>query len=117
MDGAHNLDGARTLAAHARATGVHPHLLFSAMGDKDLAGMARTLKTMAPASVTLVRGENPRYASAQALQAAWGADLEVLDIPTAAARLAQPGPGPRLVCGSLYFIGDLLTTLGINPHI
>jgi dihydrofolate synthase/folylpolyglutamate synthase len=124
MDGAHNLDGARSLAAHAVATGVKPHLLFSAMGDKDLTGMKAQLETMAPASVTLVRGENPRYATAEALRALWGAGLEVLDIPAAAGRLREPrretstcgGPaGPRLVCGSLYFIGDLLKALGIRP--
>jgi dihydrofolate synthase/folylpolyglutamate synthase len=121
MDGAHNLDGTRTLAAHARATGVHPHLLFSAMGDKDLTGMAEALLAMEPASITLVRGDNPRYASAATLRAVWGAELEVLDIPTAAARLlaTAPGPehaGPRLVCGSLYFIGDLLRELRIKPQ-
>ena len=116
MDGAHNLDGTRTLAAHARATGVHPHVYFSAMGDKDLTGMAGQLRTMAPASVTLVRGENVRYASAEALRAAWGADLEVLDLPGAADRLRLPADAPLLVCGSLYFIGDLLKTLGITPQ-
>jgi len=115
MDGAHNLDGARSLAAHARATGVRPHLFFSAMGDKDLAGMKGQLETMAPSSVTLVRGENPRYASAEALREAWGAGLEVLDIAAAAARLREPLAGRRLVCGSLYFIGDLLQALGIPP--
>jgi dihydrofolate synthase/folylpolyglutamate synthase len=115
MDGAHNLDGTRALAAHARATAVKPHVYFSAMGDKDLTGMAGHLRSMAPASVTLVRGANPRYASAEALRAVWGEDLPVLDIQEAAQRLRQPAPGPRLVCGSLYFIGDLLTALGITP--
>ena len=115
MDGAHNLDGARTLSAHAQATGVKPHIWFAAMGDKDLAGMARHLKAMAPASVTLVRGENPRYATAAALRAAWGEDLPVLDLQEAGRALRQSAPGPRLVCGSLYFIGDLLRTLAINP--
>jgi dihydrofolate synthase/folylpolyglutamate synthase len=115
MDGAHNLDGARSLAAHARGTGVKPHLLFSAMGDKDLTGMKAQLETMAPASVTLVRGDNPRYATAEALRALWGAQLDVLDIDTAAQRLRQRHPGVRLVCGSLYFIGDLLKALGIQP--
>jgi dihydrofolate synthase/folylpolyglutamate synthase len=115
MDGAHNLDGARSLAAHARATGMHPHLWFSAMGDKDLTGMKAELATLAPASVTLVRGTNPRYATAEALRQLWGVDLEVLDIATAAQRLSVPQPGCQLVCGSLYFIGDLLQALGITP--
>jgi len=69
---------------------------------------------MEPASVTLVRGDNPRYATAATLQALWGAGLEVLDIETAAQRLRQPSGSPRLVCGSLYFIGDLLRALGLR---
>ena len=116
MDGAHNLDGCRSLAAHAKATQVTPHLYFSAMADKDLAGMAAQLKTMAPATVTLVRGANERYASAEALRAVWGAGLEVLDPAAAALRLRQPSDRPRLVCGSLYFIGDLLQALDLHPH-
>jgi dihydrofolate synthase/folylpolyglutamate synthase len=116
MDGAHNPHGTRALAAHVRATKVRPHLWFSAMGDKDLAGMKAELATMEPASVTLVRGENPRYATAEVLRALWGAHLEVLDIPTAAQRLRKPSPAPRLVCGSLYFLGDLLRALGMSPR-
>jgi dihydrofolate synthase/folylpolyglutamate synthase len=116
MDGAHNLDGARALATHARATGVRPHLVFSAMGDKDLTGMRAQLMTMEPRSVTLVRGDNPRYATAEALRELWGAGLPVLDIDSAANRLREPQEGYRLVCGSLYFLGDLLRSLGLVPH-
>lgn len=116
VDGAHNLDGARRLAEHARATGVRPHLIFGAMGDKDLTGMRDALLTTAPASITLARGENPRYATEAALREVWGRELEVLDIAGTAARLRTPLGAPRLVCGSLYFIGDLLRTLGIDPR-
>ncbi|MDR3670807.1 MAG: Mur ligase family protein [Holophaga sp.] len=121
MDGAHNPDGARSLAAHARATGVKPHMMFSAMGDKDLTGIKAELRTMQPASITLVRGtSNPRYATAEVLRDLWGADREVVDMETAARRLREPNrtaplDAPRLVCGSLYFIGDLLKALGMGP--
>ena len=113
-DGAHNLDGARAIASHARACGVKPDIFFAAMGDKDISSMAEELRTMKPRSITLVKGENERYASKEALKAVWGADLEILDIEGAAARLRQPGDGPRLITGSLFFIGDLLRALGIN---
>jgi dihydrofolate synthase / folylpolyglutamate synthase len=115
MDGAHNPDGAWALSEHVRACDLRPHLLFGAMGDKDLAGMVDPLRGMRPLSVTLVRGENERYAGAEALRAAWGADLEVLDLPAAAARLREGVPGPRLVTGSLFLLGDLLRTLEIDP--
>lgn len=115
-DGAHNPDGALALAAHARACGLRPHLLFGAMADKDLAGMARALWTMDPLSVTLVRGQDGRYADAAALRAAWGADFQVLDTEQAARLVAHGRPEPVLVTGSLYLIGDLLARLGIHPE-
>lgn len=116
MDGAHNPDGARVLAAHARACGVRPHLFFGAMNDKDLAGVAAELRTMHPVSLTFLRGAHPRYAEAGQLREAWGEAAELLTLEAAALRLRQPAAGPRLVAGSLYLIGDLLKELGINPN-
>lgn len=116
-DGAHNPDGAEAAAAHIRACGVHPDLFFGVMADKDLAGMVAALRSAEPRSVTLVKGANERYAGDESLRRAWGADLPVLDLEGAARRLREPAEGPRLVTGSLFFIGDLLRTLGIAPQI
>jgi len=115
-DGAHNPDGARALAAHARACGVHPHVFFAVMGDKKFAEMAELLRSIEPRSITLVVGDDERYAGAEALHAVWGAEVPVLSMSEAAAVLRQPAEGPRLVTGSLYFIGDLLRTLGVRPQ-
>jgi len=116
VDGAHNPDGAATVARHALACGVRPHLFFGAMGDKDLPQMAATLKTMNPRFVTLVKGANERYASVEALRAAWGEDLPLLDIDALAARLRTPDADIRLVTGSLFMLGDLLRALGVVPQ-
>jgi dihydrofolate synthase/folylpolyglutamate synthase len=116
MDGAHNPDGARMLAAHARYCKVRPHLVFGAMKDKDLRGMAAELLAMEPAGLTFVKGEGERYASAQQLREAFGMDAEALSLPRAAARLRDPHAGPWLVAGSLYLLGDLLRELGIAPY-
>lgn len=116
MDGAHNPDGATVLARHVRASGVRPHLIFGAMGDKDLAGVVAELKAMGPLSVTLVRGGNERYASHEALCRAWGQELPLLDLPATARRLRQTEVKPRLVTGSLFLMGDLLRELGIDPY-
>ena len=70
-DGAHNRDGARVLARHARACGFRPHLFFGVMGDKDIKGIAAQLRTLDPLSVTLIKGEDPRYASREALRDVW----------------------------------------------
>ena len=122
MDGAHNPDGARALASHALRCGVWPHVLFGAMGDKDIAGVAAELLRMEPRSLAFVRGTEARYAAPGALRAAFGAkgtDAPVLDIKAAARRIAEhdaahPGE-PLLVTGSLYLLGDLLRELKIDP--
>ena len=116
-DGAHNLDGAQAAAQHIRACGVHPHLFFGVMADKDIQGMAAELRTTQPRSITLVKGGNERYANAEALHAAWGNDLPVIDLEEASLRLRKSAEGTRLITGSLFFIGDLLRTLGITPQI
>lgn len=116
MDGAHNPDGAQALARHARACGFHPHLLFGAMGDKDLTRVAQALATLEPASLAFVGGTGERYARPEALAEVWGQKAPMLDIPAAAAALREPSAGPRLVTGSLYLLGDLLRELRISPH-
>lgn len=116
MDGAHNPDGARALADHARACGVRPHLYFGAMGDKDLVGVARELWRMRPLSVTFVQGDAPRYARAQDLWEAWGLEAPMLTVRQASAQLRARTEAPRLVTGSLYLLGDLLRELGIQPY-
>ncbi len=116
IDGAHNPDGARMVARHARTCGVRPHLFFGAMADKDLGRMVHELRSMNPRSITLVKGENERYASGEALRAAWGEELPLLSIPQLAASLEEPADGLRLVTGSLFLLGDLLREMGLVPQ-
>lgn len=122
MDGAHNPDGAKALASHALRCGVWPHLLFGAMGDKDIAGVAAELTRMEPRSLAFVRGAEARYAAPGQLRAAFGpkgAGAPVLDVAAVAQRIrahdaAHPGE-VLLVTGSLYLLGDLLRELGLDP--
>ncbi|MBS1767358.1 MAG: hypothetical protein JST05_08165 [Acidobacteria bacterium] len=122
MDGAHNPDGAKALASHALRSSVWPHLLFGAMGDKDIAGVASELLRMEPRSLAFVRGGEARYANPSQLREPFGprgAKAPVLDLQAAAARIrahdaANPGE-PLLVTGSLYLLGDLLRELHIHP--
>ena len=116
IDGAHNPDGARTVALHAKVCSVRPHVFFGAMGDKDLPHMVAELRAMEPRSVTLVKGEDERYASEEALREAWGEDLPVLRIEELAVRLKQASDGTRLVTGSLFMLGDLLREMGVFPQ-
>lgn len=122
MDGAHNPDGAKALASHALRCGVRPHLLFGAMGDKDIAGVAAELLRTEPRSLAFARGTDTRYAAPGQLRPAFGmkgADAPVLDLAGAARRIrahdaAHPGEA-LLVTGSLYLLGDLLRELKIDP--
>jgi dihydrofolate synthase/folylpolyglutamate synthase len=122
MDGAHNPDGAKALASHALHCGVWPHVMFGAMGDKDIPSVAAELLRMEPRSLTFVRGREARYAAPGALRAAFGAkgaDAPVLDIRAAAQRIrehdaAHPGE-TLLVTGSLYMLGDLIRGLDLDP--
>ena len=114
MDGAHNPDGARALAEHAVACGVRPHLLFGAMGDKDLRGITTELRRIGLQSLCFVRGTEARYATAEQLGEAWGEAAPMLDLAAAAAMLRQHRDGLLLVTGSLYLLGDLLRELPID---
>jgi dihydrofolate synthase / folylpolyglutamate synthase len=115
LDGAHNPEGARALARHLR--GGPPHVLvFGAMADKDVAGMARHLFPRALA-VVLTRVAQERAASTRALARrigplARGARQEPT-VPRALARArALAGPqGQVVVAGSLFLVGEVLATL------
>ncbi|MBK8724809.1 MAG: bifunctional folylpolyglutamate synthase/dihydrofolate synthase [Holophagaceae bacterium] len=116
MDGAHNPHGAEALARHALACGLRPHLFVGSMGDKDLRGVAEALMRMRPLSLTFVRGDDPRYASLDALREAWGAPVAPgLDLARAVAALRTFHAEPVLITGSLYLLGDLLAALGVDP--
>jgi dihydrofolate synthase/folylpolyglutamate synthase len=114
LDGAHNPDGARALAAALAE--LHPgrpvQLVFGALGDKDhramlaaLAGAVRRLHLVAPAT--------PRARAVEELGAAAGSLGLVATrhggLPAAleAARTAAGREGLVVVAGSLYLVGEV----------
>ncbi|HXK12497.1 MAG TPA: folylpolyglutamate synthase/dihydrofolate synthase family protein [Vicinamibacteria bacterium] len=118
LDGAHNPAGARALAAHL-ADGPPFVLVFGAMADKDVAGLARALFPLA-AAVVLTRPRVARAATPSDLARRAGrlgsrADLE----PSVARALALArglararGPGTVVVvAGSLYLVGAVKAIL------
>ncbi len=117
LDGAHNPDGARALAAWLDASGLagHVDLLFGAMGDKNVEGIATPLLARAR-RVVFAAVDLPRAAPAPSLKARLGrADAEAAtSVADALARLdaSGPDPAPVLVAGSLYLVGDVLRILG-----
>jgi len=116
MDGAHNPDGAKVLADHVVACDVHPAVFFGAMKDKDLMAMKSQLLRMSPRSITGIVGKGDRWANAEQLRSVFGNDLAILDIQQVAERLKEKDEGTRLVTGSLYLLGGLLSALRISPN-
>jgi dihydrofolate synthase/folylpolyglutamate synthase len=116
LDGAHNPDGARALAAWLDAEGLagRVDLLFGGMADKDLeavfaplAARARRVVFAAPAS--------PRAASPGALVLRLGRK-DAATAPSVAAAVAQldaagPTAPPALATGSLYLVGEVLALI------
>jgi dihydrofolate synthase/folylpolyglutamate synthase len=118
LDGAHNPAGARALAAHL--DGGPPFVLvFGAMADKDVDGLARALFPPATA-VVLTRPRVPRAATPAALARRAG-DLAgpAHRVPSVAralvlARRLARAHGPRtvvVVAGSLYLVGAVKAIL------
>lgn len=118
LDGAHNAHGMAALEAALRASGERPGaIVFSCLGDKNaLDGFAGVLGFCGcPVFVAPVR-DNPRAAPpeelAERIRALGGVArvcpdaLQALEAACARAR-QTPGRPTVLVCGSLYFLGEL----------
>jgi dihydrofolate synthase/folylpolyglutamate synthase len=119
LDGAHNPAGARALAAHLRARGRSFVLLFGAMSDKDVRGIARPLFPLADKVVLTTprvsRAASPAELARRAGPLARGARREpsVARALGLARRLAaERGAGAEVVvAGSLYLVGAVLGLL------
>ncbi len=117
LDGAHNPAGARALAAHLRA-GPPFVLVFAAMADKDVEGIARALLPLA-SGVVLTRPRVSRAASPEELARRCGAlargaqrEASVSRALARARRLARRRPGTVVVvAGSLYLVGAVAAIL------
>jgi dihydrofolate synthase/folylpolyglutamate synthase len=118
LDGAHNPAGARALAAHL-AGGAPYVLVFAAMGDKDVRGLARELFPPAR-DVVLTRPRIARAASPDELARRCGRlaarahrQPGVARALALARRLARArGEDTRVVvAGSLYLVGATLAIL------
>jgi dihydrofolate synthase/folylpolyglutamate synthase len=123
LDGAHNPAGARALATHLK--GRPPFVLvFGAMADKDVRGIARHLFPLASGIVLTTprvsRAATPRALAKRAGKLAAGARHEprVGNALALACRLARAnGPDTRVVvAGSLYLVGAVLKLKRATPR-
>src|SRR5262249_8872355 len=111
LDGSHNPAGARTLSNYLREiwTG-HLTLVFGAMSDKDIEGMAAELFALFDA-IIFTRVDEPRAATLEQLQStASGISCKVyyadrVDEALAIANEITPNNGLICIAGSLYLVG------------
>jgi len=114
LDCAHNVDGARALAATlpALAPGRRLVLVVSIVGDKDADAMLAALAPVA-AAVVATRSDNPRALAPEGLAETARrhvADTVACDDPAAALDEARRRAGPGglvVVCGSMFLVGML----------
>jgi dihydrofolate synthase/folylpolyglutamate synthase len=113
LDGAHNEEGVRSLAAHIRAVIQRPVILvFAAMKDKDIKRMARILF---PAARIVILTQVPYKRSAlpsEILAAVPEFAQRIRQEPdvTKAVRLALAESGgrvPVIIAGSLFLVGEV----------
>jgi folylpolyglutamate synthase/dihydropteroate synthase len=120
LDGAHNADGAGTLAA---ALGpLAPHLaagrmtlILGILADKDVTGMLQALRSARPLRTARVLTtpvpDSPRTLDAATLAAAWGPGARSTASADEALErglvIAAAEGGPLVVAGSLYLVGHV----------
>ena len=116
LDAAHNPAGAAALAAYLRQDGPPRPLVFAAMQDKDLVGMLRALAPPVTASVWVTRASTARSAEptqlaslAHSIAPQW--NVSVTESPATALDGAWHEAPSITVAGSIFLLGDVLTTL------
>lgn len=106
IDCAHNIAGARALAAWIDDIGLWPHLVFGVMADKHAAEMAAVLGTRA-ATVAVVTPDYPRALEADVLARCFLGHPRVEVVPRVARALAwRPASNVTVVAGSCYLAGE-----------
>jgi dihydrofolate synthase/folylpolyglutamate synthase len=115
LDAAHNPEGAKALAAYLSGDEPQP-LVFSAMRDKDVAGILAALAPTVSALV-LTRATNPRAAdpaevAETARRIAPGCPIVIEPSPAAALQAAWRLAPRIVVAGSIFLLGDVLPIIG-----
>lgn len=109
LDGCHNAEGARALAAFLGGRGVPFDLLFGVMRDKDAPAIAAPLFPLAR-RIVLAAPETDRAAPAAELEKRLGPlarDVERAgSVAEGLERLLHSGGGDIVVAGSLYLVGE-----------
>ena len=120
LDGAHNPDGARALAAalETHFSGRRFTLILGLFGDKSWREVCESLVPVA-ARVLLVPLPSPRTADVNAVRdfcsSRWpGVRIEAFESVVAAIENSHAEPF-RVITGSLHLVGEAMEVLGVSP--
>jgi dihydrofolate synthase/folylpolyglutamate synthase len=119
LDGGHNPHAARAIADHMRGLPERPtYLVCGMLNTKDVAGFMKPFAGLAKhlwaVSIPGQKATLPAAETAQAAARAAGIEAtEAQDVGEAVAAIAATAPEARiLICGSLYFAGEVLARNG-----
>lgn len=108
IDGAHNPDGARSLAAFLKTINFKGDMIFGGMKDKNLHDVAKILSPFASRVITVTVKNNPRAQKSEELKSIF---LNYIDNVVAAESydeaLKLVEGNSALICGSLYLAADM----------
>lgn len=108
LDGAHNVHALSALREALAAEGMRPGcVVFGCMADKNVGAMLPFLESMTDGVVLVTRSDWDRAASPDELAAGLPGRAEPVAGVAQALERALELPGPVLVCGSLYLLGDV----------
>ncbi len=112
IDGAHNPAGARALSAYlAEAYPSRLPIIFAAMADKDVAGLAEALAPSASVFVCTAahtpRAATPDQVADAVRRGAPGVPIATADTPAAALAGSVKLGSPIVVAGSLFLAGEI----------
>jgi dihydrofolate synthase/folylpolyglutamate synthase len=118
LDGGHNPHAARAIADHMRGLPERPtYLVCGMLNTKDVAGFMKPFAGLAKhlwaVSIPGQKATLPAAETAQAARTAGIEATEAQDVGEAVAAIAATAPEARiLICGSLYFAGEVLARNG-----
>jgi dihydrofolate synthase / folylpolyglutamate synthase len=122
LDGGHNPAAAKALAAHFTAQNIKPVLITAMLANKDAVGFFKAFEQCAAQVIAMERAaDDHSWHSAKALAAtaaAIGLASSTTETLHQAITQALKTNGPAatiLICGSLYFAGEILSENGTLP--
>lgn len=110
LDGAHNTHAIVALKAALQSEDIHPScVIFACLKDKDVAPMIPLVKELTDGPILVPAMESERASDNVELAGLLGEQAKPVVSMAEALEFGGSTPGPVLVCGSLYLLGEFYT--------